>query len=171
LIKSGLKFKQVLGGYLICYTLWLWVFENFEIKITTGSKVSLKHQRTWQWFWVGSLKFWETWVKYPYTQPYSLIFIETKEKKTMWWRFMGWNPNDYKAMPSTAKNKKQQGSGWLMVSWRHSCFYLFFSFVCMQVMAIFYVQFQRQLLVVGWVHFWWWCWFCKDVLMDVGTRS
>jgi hypothetical protein len=39
---------------------------------------------------------------------------------------MGWNPNDYKAMSSTTESKKQQGSGWLMVSWKCSCFYLFF---------------------------------------------
>jgi len=48
---------------------------------------------------------------------------------TVWWRFMGWNPNDYKAMSSTAESRKWHGSGWLMISWRHSCFY--FSLICL----------------------------------------
>jgi hypothetical protein len=48
---------------------------------------------------------------------------------TVWWRFMGWNPNDYKTMSSTAESRKWHGSGWLMISWRRSCFY--FSFICL----------------------------------------
>jgi hypothetical protein len=45
----------------------------------------------------------------------------------MWWRFMIWNLyDDYKAMSSIVESRKWQGSGWLMVSWRCSCFYLFF---------------------------------------------
>ncbi len=43
----------------------------------------------------------------------------------VWWRFMGWNPNDYNVMSSITKSRKWQGSGWLMVSWRCSCFYFF----------------------------------------------
>ncbi len=45
---------------------------------------------------------------------------------SLWWRFMGWNPNDYKAMSSTTESRKQHGSGWLTVSWKCSSFYLFF---------------------------------------------
>jgi hypothetical protein len=58
-----------------------------------------------------------------------LNFIENSI--VLWWRFMGWNPNDYKAMPSIAKSRKWQDSGWLMVSWRSSCFY--FLLICLYV--------------------------------------
>ncbi len=63
---------------------------------------------------------------------------------SLWWRFMGWNPNDYKDMSSTTESKKLQGSEWLMVSWKHSCFLFFF--ICLYAS---YGYFLRSILTMS----------------------
>jgi hypothetical protein len=56
---------------------------------------------------------------------YGCPLLLVMSHNMLWWRFMGWNLNDYKAMRSTSESKKWQGSEWLMISWRCSCFYFF----------------------------------------------